>query len=71
MNNAATASTARQWTLEIDADRVAWLTFDKPGASANSLSRTAMEELDERLRATGRPGHPFRQERFHRGRRRV
>ena len=50
MNTAATASTARQWTLEIDADRVAWLTFDKPGASANSLSRAAMEELDERLR---------------------
>ncbi|MGB7738679.1 MAG: 3-hydroxyacyl-CoA dehydrogenase NAD-binding domain-containing protein [Steroidobacteraceae bacterium] len=49
MSNSATASTARQWTLEIDADRVAWLTFDKPGASANSLSRAAMEELDERL----------------------
>ena len=49
MNTAAIASTARQWTLEIDADRVAWLTFDKPGASANSLSRVAMEELDERL----------------------
>jgi 3-hydroxyacyl-CoA dehydrogenase/enoyl-CoA hydratase/3-hydroxybutyryl-CoA epimerase len=42
--------TPSQWTLEIDADRVAWLTFDKPGASANSLSRAAMEELDERLR---------------------
>lgn len=50
MNNSATASTARQWTLEIDADRVAWLTFDKPGASANALSRAAMGELDERLR---------------------
>ena len=50
MNNSATAATARQWTLELDADRVAWLTFDKPGASANSLSRAAMEELDERLR---------------------
>ncbi len=52
MNTAAPASTSRQWTLEIDADRVAWLTFDKPGASANSLSRAAMEELDERLRQT-------------------
>ena len=50
MNTSATASTSRQWTLEIDSDRVAWLTFDKPGASANSLSRAAMEELDERLR---------------------
>jgi 3-hydroxyacyl-CoA dehydrogenase/enoyl-CoA hydratase/3-hydroxybutyryl-CoA epimerase len=37
------------WTLEIDGDRVAWLTFDKPGASANSLSRSALEELDQRL----------------------
>jgi 3-hydroxyacyl-CoA dehydrogenase/enoyl-CoA hydratase/3-hydroxybutyryl-CoA epimerase len=37
------------WTLELDADRVAWLTFDKPGASANSLSRVALEELDQRL----------------------
>ncbi len=37
---------ASQWQLELDADRVAWLTFDKPGASANSLSRAAMEELD-------------------------
>jgi 3-hydroxyacyl-CoA dehydrogenase/enoyl-CoA hydratase/3-hydroxybutyryl-CoA epimerase len=54
MNTAATASTARQWTLETDADRVAWLTFDKPGASANSLSRAAMEELDERLREVER-----------------
>jgi 3-hydroxyacyl-CoA dehydrogenase/enoyl-CoA hydratase/3-hydroxybutyryl-CoA epimerase len=49
-----TAATSRQWTLEIDADRVAWLTFDKPGASANSLSRAAMEELDERLSETER-----------------
>jgi len=54
MNTAATASIACQWTLEIDADRVAWLTFDKPGASANSLSRAAMEELDERLREAER-----------------
>jgi 3-hydroxyacyl-CoA dehydrogenase/enoyl-CoA hydratase/3-hydroxybutyryl-CoA epimerase len=50
MNTSAPAVTLRQWTLETDADRVAWLTFDKPGASANSLSRAAMEELDERLR---------------------
>ncbi len=50
MNTSAPAVSPHQWTLEIDADRVAWLTFDKPGASANSLSRAAMEELDERLR---------------------
>jgi len=50
MNTSAPAATARQWTLDLDADRVAWLTFDKPGTSANSLSRAAMEELDQRLR---------------------
>ena len=38
-----------QWSLEVDADRIAWLTFDKPGASANSLSRAAMEQFDEWL----------------------
>ncbi|HSQ70744.1 MAG TPA: 3-hydroxyacyl-CoA dehydrogenase NAD-binding domain-containing protein [Steroidobacteraceae bacterium] len=36
----------RQWSLELDAGNIAWLVFDKPGASANSLSRAAMEELD-------------------------
>jgi 3-hydroxyacyl-CoA dehydrogenase/enoyl-CoA hydratase/3-hydroxybutyryl-CoA epimerase len=50
MNTSAPAATARQWTLDLDADRIAWLTFDKPGASANALSRAAMEELDQRLR---------------------
>jgi 3-hydroxyacyl-CoA dehydrogenase/enoyl-CoA hydratase/3-hydroxybutyryl-CoA epimerase len=38
-----------QWTLEIDPERVAWLTFDRPGHSANALSRAALEELNERL----------------------
>ncbi|MGI9246052.1 MAG: 3-hydroxyacyl-CoA dehydrogenase NAD-binding domain-containing protein, partial [Steroidobacteraceae bacterium] len=37
------------WTLEVDADRVAWLSFDKPGATANALSRPAMYELNDRL----------------------
>jgi 3-hydroxyacyl-CoA dehydrogenase/enoyl-CoA hydratase/3-hydroxybutyryl-CoA epimerase len=49
MNTVADAVQTRQWSLELDAGRVAWLTFDKPGASANSLSRAAMEELNERL----------------------
>jgi hypothetical protein len=40
---------ANQWSLEIDAGRIAWLTFDKPNASANALSRAAMEQLDEWL----------------------
>jgi 3-hydroxyacyl-CoA dehydrogenase/enoyl-CoA hydratase/3-hydroxybutyryl-CoA epimerase len=34
-----------QWSLEIDAERVAWLTIDQPGASANALSRAVLEEL--------------------------
>lgn len=49
MQTVANAAQARQWSLELDADRVAWLTFDKPGASANSLSRAAMSELNERI----------------------
>jgi 3-hydroxyacyl-CoA dehydrogenase/enoyl-CoA hydratase/3-hydroxybutyryl-CoA epimerase len=43
------AATPPQWTLTVDADRIAWLCFDKPNASANSLSRAAMEELNQRL----------------------
>jgi len=45
----STAATLPQWTLTVDTDRVAWLCFDKPNASANSLSRAAMEDLNERL----------------------
>jgi 3-hydroxyacyl-CoA dehydrogenase/enoyl-CoA hydratase/3-hydroxybutyryl-CoA epimerase len=44
-----TASELRQWKLAVDTDRVAWLTFDRPGHSANALSRAAMTELNERL----------------------
>jgi len=36
-----------QWSLEVDGDRVAWLTFDKPGTGANALSRAAIEQLDD------------------------
>ena len=54
MNNAAHAATSPQWTLELDAERIAWLTFDKPGASANSLSRAAMEELEQCLQEVER-----------------
>ena len=35
-------------------DGVAWLTLDKAGASANSLSRDVMEELDAMLDALER-----------------
>jgi len=39
------------WTLQRDADGVATLTLDRPGASANSLSRAVMEELAVHLQA--------------------
>jgi len=37
------------WRLSMDEDRVAWLEFDKPDASANTLSQAAMMELDAKL----------------------
>ena len=43
------AASGPQWSLEIDPQRVAWLCFDQPGASANALSRIAMEQLAARL----------------------
>ena len=33
------------WRLERDRDGIAWLTFDKPGASTNTLSKAALAEL--------------------------
>ena len=39
----------RHWSLDLDADRIAWLTLDRADAAANSLSREVMEELDLRL----------------------
>lgn len=41
--------TASHWTLTKDDQGVAWLTLDKAEASANSLSRAVMEELNARL----------------------
>jgi 3-hydroxyacyl-CoA dehydrogenase/enoyl-CoA hydratase/3-hydroxybutyryl-CoA epimerase len=37
------------WVLEMDADNVAWLTCDMPGASANVLSAAVLRELDAQL----------------------
>ncbi|NNJ50878.1 MAG: hypothetical protein HKP22_10990, partial [Gammaproteobacteria bacterium] len=34
------------WKVEIDANNIAWLHFDMPGASANLLSQSAIEQLD-------------------------
>jgi 3-hydroxyacyl-CoA dehydrogenase/enoyl-CoA hydratase/3-hydroxybutyryl-CoA epimerase len=41
--------TTSSWTLEIDADRIAWLVFDAPGASVNVLSAAVLKDLDARL----------------------
>lgn len=40
---------AANWTMSTDESGVAWLTIDKANASANSLSRAVMEELDEKI----------------------
>ena len=45
---------ARNWTLERDAEGVAWLTLDKPGSSANVLSGSVLLELDGLLAALER-----------------
>jgi len=37
------------WRLEIDPQRIAWLCFDKAGASTNVLSGQVMLELDQRI----------------------
>ena len=55
MTTASSADeTASYWTLRIDEDRVAWLIFDVPGSSANSLSRPAMLGLNAQLDALER-----------------
>jgi len=45
------------WSLEIDADRVAWLVCDTPGASTNVLSAPVLRDLAAQLAdiATRRP----------------
>jgi 3-hydroxyacyl-CoA dehydrogenase/enoyl-CoA hydratase/3-hydroxybutyryl-CoA epimerase len=43
--------TARNWTLQRDAEDIAWLTLDKPGSSANVLSGPVLLELDGLLAA--------------------
>ncbi len=44
-------SNASNWTLESDADGIAWMSFDKPGASTNVLSHDVMAELDAHVKA--------------------
>ena len=43
---AATESPYNHWRLEQDKAGISWLTLDKAGSSANSLSRSVLEELD-------------------------
>ena len=40
---------SNNWTLEIDAERIAWLTCDMAGASTNVLSGTVLRELKAKL----------------------
>src|SRR5882757_5783683 len=54
--SAAAAAANRHWRLTIDADRCAWLVLDRQNASANSLSRDVMLELDAKLTTIER--HP-------------
>jgi 3-hydroxyacyl-CoA dehydrogenase/enoyl-CoA hydratase/3-hydroxybutyryl-CoA epimerase len=42
-------SAASGWKLETDAQQIAWLTFDKPGGSANVLSQATLGEFDRLL----------------------
>jgi 3-hydroxyacyl-CoA dehydrogenase/enoyl-CoA hydratase/3-hydroxybutyryl-CoA epimerase len=37
------------WSLEIDADRIGWLTCDTPGASTNVLSAAVLQDLAAKL----------------------
>jgi 3-hydroxyacyl-CoA dehydrogenase / enoyl-CoA hydratase / 3-hydroxybutyryl-CoA epimerase len=41
---------ASTWSLEIDADRIAWLVCDTPGASTNVLSAAVLGDLAVQLR---------------------
>ena len=42
----------KHWKLETDRDKLAWLSFDKQGASTNTLSQEALAELDAALDET-------------------
>ena len=57
------AKTYQHWQLEIDAEGIAWASFDKAGESANSLSSAVMNELGlmlDRLDANPPRGLVFR-----------
>ena len=37
------------WTLHLDNDWIAWLTFDRRGEKVNAFTASVMAELDEQL----------------------
>jgi len=48
----ATQSAAETaWNLEVDADQIGWLSLDRPGSSANTLSRAVLLELAQQVGA--------------------
>ncbi len=47
----AESTTGSHWSLQTDADNIAWLTLDRQDAPANSLSERVMRELDIHLQA--------------------
>src|SRR5713101_4885063 len=49
--SAASGATAtlRHWKLDTDGEGLVWLTFDRAGASTNSLSSEVLEELRSAL----------------------
>jgi 3-hydroxyacyl-CoA dehydrogenase/enoyl-CoA hydratase/3-hydroxybutyryl-CoA epimerase len=46
-----TRESTKHWTLTSDADGLAWLTFDKQGASTNTLSKAALAQFNAALDA--------------------
>src|SRR5437016_553421 len=50
----AVAPSLRHWSLARDADGIAWLTLDKAGATANTLSSDVLLELGSVLDALDR-----------------
>jgi 3-hydroxyacyl-CoA dehydrogenase / enoyl-CoA hydratase / 3-hydroxybutyryl-CoA epimerase len=48
----------QHWTLTRDTDGLAWLTFDKAGATANTLSAAVLAELNEALDVLDRDPPP-------------
>jgi 3-hydroxyacyl-CoA dehydrogenase/enoyl-CoA hydratase/3-hydroxybutyryl-CoA epimerase len=42
-------STPSAWTLNVDEERIGWLTVDKPGSSANTLGRAGLYELRQQI----------------------